>query len=98
MKLTTEQYLLNCLAEECSEVIQRVTKSLRFGLDEVQEGQPLTNAERLAYEYNDILSVMEELLEVVDIPDVGSAEQIARKSSKIRKYLEYSRSIGIVED
>jgi hypothetical protein len=30
------EHLLSCLAEECAEVAQRASKSLRFGLSEVQ--------------------------------------------------------------
>lgn len=97
MKLTKEQYLLNCLAEECAEVIQRVTKSLRFGLDEVQEGQTLTNAESLVYEYNDVLAVMEELKEITKLSNVGCPAQMALKTSKLRKYLGYAKRIGVVE-
>lgn len=98
MKLTKEQYLLNCLSEECAEVTQRVTKSLRFGLDEIQEGQDLTNAQRLAYEYNDILGVMEMLLECTTIDNVGDRAQIDTKKAKILKYMEHSRNVGILEE
>lgn len=41
------EHLLSILAEECCEVGQRVSKALRFGLDEVQPGQDLSNAERI---------------------------------------------------
>lgn len=47
--MTEEDILLLQLAEECAEVIQRVSKSLRFGLQEVQIGQSLTNSKRLTY-------------------------------------------------
>ena len=47
MALTRQEYLLICLGEECDEVGQRVTKALRFGLSEVQHGQPLNNGDRI---------------------------------------------------
>lgn len=98
MKLTKEQYLLSCLSEECAETIQRVTKILRFGMNEVQEGQLLTNAERLAYEFNDILGVMTVLCNITNIPDIADDKQIEKKAEKLVKYMEYSASIGILED
>lgn len=93
-----DEYLILCLAEECAEVIQRCTKSSRFGLDEIQEGQDLTNAQRLAYEYNDLTAVMEALREIVDIPDIGCKIQIREKKEKLLKYMEFSRNQGILED
>lgn len=51
------EYLLCCLAEECTEVGQRVSKALRFGLREVQPMQPLNNAERIREEMRDLLAV-----------------------------------------
>lgn len=56
--MNTEQYLLACLAEECGEVIQRIGKALRFGMDEIQPEQTLTNRERLQEELNDVLYIM----------------------------------------
>jgi NTP pyrophosphatase (non-canonical NTP hydrolase) len=49
-----ERELLTILIEECAEVAQRATKMLRFGVMEVQEGQKLTNAERLSDETGDL--------------------------------------------
>ena len=53
-----EREILNILIEECAEVQQRVTKALRFGLDEIQEGQALTNAERIAIEVGDLQEML----------------------------------------
>jgi hypothetical protein len=49
---------LELLIEECSEVIKRATKALRFGLGEAQPGKA-TNAVRLAGEWADLLVVSE---------------------------------------
>ena len=49
---TKVDLLLDCLAEECAEVIQRVCKAQRFGLREVQPGQEMTNADRILYEFD----------------------------------------------
>lgn len=43
--------------EECAEVIQRVTKLLRFGPTEIQPGQPYDNAYRVGFEFGDLLEI-----------------------------------------
>lgn len=56
------EHLLWVLAEECAEVAQRASKAARFGLDEVQPGQALTNEERLWQEMCDLCAVGEMLI------------------------------------
>lgn len=53
--LTEHDLLLDLLMEECAEVIQRASKQLRFGRDEVQPGQQAANHERLRDEILDVL-------------------------------------------
>lgn len=57
-----EREVLTILVEECAEVQQRATKALRFGIAEVQPGQPCTNAQRLAAEVGDMLEMVEILI------------------------------------
>ena len=52
--MTRTEMLLDILIEECAEVIQAVTKAKRFGLQEIEPGQSLTNLEQLMYELNDV--------------------------------------------
>ncbi len=59
--MTKTEMLLTLLAEECNETAQRASKAIRFGLDEVQEGQPHNNADRIVYEFNDLVAVTEML-------------------------------------
>lgn len=91
------EYLLSCLAEECCEVGQRVSKALRFGLDEVQPGQDLNNAVRTVAELHDLISVAiildEEGLLPAAMPTRATVEA---KRAKIEKYLAYAREIGAV--
>lgn len=95
--MTFKEYLLVILIEECDETSQRATKALRFGFDEVQKNQEFTNAQRITYEFNDILAVME-LLKENDLLDViVDKDAIALKKAKIMKYYEYSKSLKIVE-
>lgn len=53
-----DRELLTILMEECAEVQQRAAKMLRFGVSEVQPGQPLSNADRLADEIGDLVCLM----------------------------------------
>ena len=88
------EHLLSCLAEECTEVGQRVSKALRFGLSEVQPGQPLTNAERIAGELIDLLAVVGMLEDqgVLDVPRDPVA--ITRKKEKVLKFMAYAEQCG----
>jgi hypothetical protein len=53
-----ERELLTLLIEEAAEVQQRATKMLRFGNDETQPGQDLSNRERLSLEIGDMQCVL----------------------------------------
>lgn len=53
-----EREILTIVIEECAEVQQRATKLLRFGRDEVQLGQPLSNMERLSQEIGDLQAIL----------------------------------------
>lgn len=53
-----QREILEILIEECSEVIQRATKMLRFGVNETQPGQPYDNEARLSHEVGDLLIVI----------------------------------------
>lgn len=91
------EHLLSCLAEEGSEVAHRISKALRFGLEEVQAGQKLTNAERIAYETADFLAVVEVLVHSNLIPNPFTMfDEISAKKEKVEKYLSYAREVGAV--
>lgn len=93
--MTRTEHLLSIVAEECAEVAQQCSKALRFGLTEVQPGQPLNNAQRIAYEYADLVAAMILLSRECDgiLPNIGD-ENLEVKRSKIEHYLEYSRIVG----
>ncbi len=95
--MTENEHLLLCLAEECDEVGQRVMKALRFGLDEVQAGQPLMNSERIVQELHDLFSVAEILHQRGMLADpYPRPETIAAKEAKIRKYMAIAREQGVL--
>lgn len=83
-----DRELLTILAEECCEVGQRVSKALRFGLMEVQPGQPLSNADRISEELGDLLATAEEMNDVIDWQIVKNAK--AAKREKLARYLQSS--------
>jgi hypothetical protein len=86
---TLQEHLLVIVSEECAELAQRATKALRFGLDEVQPGQTLTNRQRIRQEYTDLVAV----LHMLDLSD-WDVEEAYAKQVKVRKYLKYSMDVG----
>lgn len=98
--MTENEHLLSCLAEECAEVAQRVSKVLRFGLDEVQPGQELNNAQRLAGELIDLQAVLIMLQDrgIIPYPLVSNPDDaIAKKIAKVHKYMDLARELGTLE-
>lgn len=93
--MTEQQYLLVCLMEECDEVSQRASKALRFGMEEIQPGQELTNRERLKNEIADLYACFELIFEAGEDLEVPS--KILQKVNKIYKYARYSRELGILK-
>lgn len=85
-----ENELLDCLIEECAEVIQRATKMKRFGVKEVQTGQNLSNVDRLSLEIGDLFAVYERAREEGLINEDAVAHQAKIKHVKLDKYLQHS--------
>lgn len=82
------EYLLTVLSEECAEVAQRACKAARFGLREIQPGQPEDNTRRLERELADLMAVAKLLGLRVREKDK------AAKRKKLKKFMDYSRKIG----
>lgn len=99
--MTQAELLLVHLIEECDEVSQRATKALRFGLDEVQAGQPLTNAQRIIGEFRDLMTIVDMMQEKDILPcDDGDAEferHLAEKRAKVVGWLKYSEARGTLQ-
>jgi NTP pyrophosphatase (non-canonical NTP hydrolase) len=93
--MTTQEHLLTIVAEECAEVAQRASKALRFGLDEIQPGQPLTNAERIMEEFDDLYAVILMCQNRALLPG-EVARRINEKQDKVNKFLTYSAKCGTV--
>ena len=91
------EHLLMILAEECAEVAQRVSKALRFGLDEVQPGQQLTNEQRIWGEMNDLAGVGEMLIAARGAGGF-CRDAVEAKKAKVERYLSYSAECGTLGD
>lgn len=84
------------LSKECSELAQRCLKTVQFGENEVQDGQELTNRERLQAEANDVIAM---LFIMNLIPEASEyMEVIEAKRKKLGKYLKLSREKGCVDE
>ena len=94
--MTRQEHLLVILAEECSEVAQRASKALRFGLEEIQPGElsKSTNADRIMHEYADLVAAIEMLQQCGALPIVDLRNRIESKKNQVTKFLSYSRECG----
>ena len=74
------------LQEECAEVIQAISKCLRFGIDNYKPGKPKTNREHLAEEIGDLIAMIELCYDndIVDPLQVKEAQH--RKFDKLKKW------------
>jgi len=97
------EHLLIILAEECNEVAHRCSKALRFGLQEVEPGQALTNAQRIYLEYADLQAVFGMLVTEGAMRgcnlDLNELDRVkGKKRTKIERYLDYSRECGTLKE
>lgn len=83
-----EDELLGILIEECFEVGIRVSKARRFGVAEVQPGQPHDNATRIAHEVGDVFYVVEVLLDCGLIMQEDIEAGMASKKRQLRRYMQ----------
>jgi len=99
--MTRREHLLTNAAEECTEVGQRLSKALRFGLQEIQPGQTETNIERIRYELDDLLTVLA-MAGIIEIDHEGAvyvdAGRQGKKERKVEKFLEYAEQCGTLRE
>ena len=91
------EHLLIILSEECAELSKNVSKALRFGLEDKEPNQDLTNQEKIVSEFNDLYSVMMMIVEDVGIPNILTIEAINKKKEKVLKYMKYAEEHGKVD-
>lgn len=96
--MTRTEYLLTSLAEECAEVAQRASKAMRFGIDEVQPGQPDDNARRIMDELEDIRVIVAMLQEegALGMP-FTDPDRFEAKRAKVEKFMRYAVECGTLK-
>lgn len=88
-------FILVLAGEECAELQQCFSKIMRFGIDDLYNGS--TNKQRLITELIDFGVVLDLLIDELGIEnEINDSESFKNKLEKIRKYLEYSKSVGKV--
>ncbi len=94
--MNRSEHLFTIVGEEGSEVAQRASKVVRFGLTEVQPGQTLDNRARLLGEFADLCGALELALPGSDIQEMVMIlrPDIDAKKVKIEKFLDYSKEQG----
>jgi len=95
--MNQQQYYLGKLSEEGIEVAHISLKTQQFGAHEMMPGQPFSNYERCHQELDDMMAMIEELNEKFDFGYVPNRERIEAKKAKVKKFLEYSVSLGLVK-
>lgn len=88
------EHISDICMEECAEIIQAISKALRFGFSDFKPGEKETNSERIVNEYADLIAVMRMLEDRGVISFDGLSGKINAKIIKVRKYLKHSTALG----
>ncbi|MHC5226644.1 nucleoside triphosphate pyrophosphohydrolase family protein [Enterococcus sp. LJL99] len=92
--MNKKEYLALVTMEECAELQQALSKSLRFGFDDHHpEKIAQNNEQQVLEEYYQLVAMMEELQEqkIVTRLSEGEIQQIkVAKIKKVYQYMEYS--------
>jgi hypothetical protein len=94
--MNRQEHLIMVLGEEGCEVAQMASKINRFGIDEIFPGQPLTNAERMHLELDDLQAMIELANENCGLGYVVNRTNVKAKKAKVMKYMAYSESLHLI--
>ncbi|MEW8253726.1 MAG: hypothetical protein AB2747_05190 [Candidatus Thiodiazotropha taylori] len=96
--MNTKEHLLTCLAEECAEIQQAVSKALRFGLDDGYPDADTTNAQDIAREYIDLMAVVDLCREHGIIKHPKKAKLMyGAKQMRVKQFMDYARERGALD-
>jgi hypothetical protein len=95
------EYILSIVGEEGNEVAHRVCKAVRFGVYEVQPGQPDDNGSRIRDEVYDLIGAYIFAADEAGLPPLHLDPDIiasiaANKRAKIEKFMAISREQGVL--
>lgn len=93
MNLT--EHLLVLFQEEAGEIIQASSKILRFGPYDRNGDNPLSNAQELNKEYNDLLAIKKLLCDVGIFVEYDR-NLVESKLIRVQEHIEYSRRHGYI--
>jgi hypothetical protein len=96
-----DQLLLQCLQEECAELIKNASKINRFGSNDYYPGREHegSNEEKFIAEAHDLLAVLDMINKRhgLGIGEGQKAEEaIATKQAKVLEFAHYSKRTGLV--
>lgn len=96
--MNKSDYLLTLIEEEALEIAHQCTKARRFGLNQIQEEQPYTNAHRIEREINDLRGVLELFHNEQPLFRISpDRAQIEKHKQNVLMYMEFSRKCGTLE-
>jgi hypothetical protein len=90
--------LLTILGEEAAEVQHRISKLLRFGAQDIEKGQKLTNAQRLSQEIGEFYAVVGFIEDYATSPVLNTSRMQRAIEDKRRtavKYIRYAATLGM---
>lgn len=95
--MNRREHLLVVLAEECAEVAHRTAKVLRFGLDDVEPGKDLMNAEQLCVELAHVFAMIQMLVDEGAIMPPRAADVHAKKAA-VEQWLRHAAKQGTLTE
>ncbi len=97
--MTEAEHLMTIAAEECAEVAHRISKALRFGMDEIQSDTTanpdrLTNRDRILHEYWQLRATLG-MIGIDAWANYAISRKVeAEKVAKVGQFLAYSEAQG----
>jgi NTP pyrophosphatase (non-canonical NTP hydrolase) len=76
--------------EECAEVIQAITKALRFGLHQKHPETGVTNKEHLECELGQLMYMMEEIGQLWDLDFNNISDAYLAKEDALKKWSKFN--------